>query len=118
MGDINRGAGVSGVPREDESGLYWVKWHVDNSQGISDSEYRASSNDRTAAVSFSPRYAEYMNNSTAGSLSDRAFVSFHSNAGGGSARGVLALYNGNNTPSSATPNQLLIGESPSPRGQR
>ncbi len=108
MGDISRGGGVSNVPREDESGLYWIKWHVDRSQGVSESEYRASSDDRTAAVTFSPRYAEYMNRETEGSLSDRVFVSFHSNAGGGSARGVLGLYNGNNTPSSATPNQFLL----------
>ena len=40
MGDIDRGGGVSGLPREDEAGLYWVKWHVDHSQGIPDSEYR------------------------------------------------------------------------------
>ena len=108
MGDINRGGGVSGKPRADEAGLYWVKWHVDRSQGIPDSEYRTSSSDRTATVSLSPRYAEFMNNAGDGSLSDRVFVSFHSNAGGGSARGVLGLYNGNNTPSSATPNQFLL----------
>ena len=41
----------------------------------------------------SPRYAEYMNRSTDGSLSDRVFVSFHSNAGGGNARGVVGLHN-------------------------
>ncbi|MEM8678494.1 MAG: fibronectin type III domain-containing protein, partial [Planctomycetota bacterium] len=108
MGDINQGGGVSGKPREDESGLYWVKWHVDRSQGISDTEYRVSSSDRTAAVTFSPRYAEYMNNASVGPLSDRVFVSFHSNAGGGNARGVLGLYNGNNNPSSATPNQFEL----------
>ncbi len=94
------------MPREDEAGLYWVKWHVDHSQGIPDSEYRRSSDDRDATVSLSPRYAEYMNRESDGSLSDRVFVSFHSNAGGGSARGVLGLYNGNNDPSSATPNQF------------
>ena len=49
-----------------------------------------------------------MNNAAIGSLSDRVFVSFHSNAGGGSARGVLGLYNGNNNPSTATPNQFLL----------
>jgi len=38
------------------------------------------------------------------------FVSFHSNAGGGKARGVIGLYNGNNRPSSATPNQLLLAK--------
>ncbi len=108
MGDINRGGGVSGKTRSDEAGLYWVKWHVDHAQGIPDSEYRTSSDDRTATVSLSPRYAEFMNNSADGSLSDRVFVSFHSNAGGGSARGVLGLYNGNNTPSSATPNQFEL----------
>jgi hypothetical protein len=108
VGDIDRGAGISGVGREDESGLYWVQWHVDRSQGISDSEYRATTNDRDAAVSFSPRYAEYMNREQEGSLSDRVFVSFHSNAATGSARGVLGLYNGNNDPDTATPNQLLL----------
>ncbi|WP_425396327.1 fibronectin type III domain-containing protein [Aeoliella sp.] len=108
VGDIDRGGGVSGRNREDEAGLYWVKWHVDRSQGIPDSEYRASSDDRSATVSLAPRYAEYMNRSTDGSLSDRVFVSFHSNAGGGGARGVLALYNGNNDPNTATPNQFLL----------
>ena len=108
IGDIDRGGGISGLTREDEAGLYWVKWHVDRSQGIPDSEYRASADDGSATVSLSPRYAEYMNNSADGSLSDRVFVSFHSNAGGGSARGVLGLYNGNNNPNTATPNQFLL----------
>ncbi len=111
MGDIDRGGGVSGLPREDESGLYWVMWEVNHSQGISSSEYRSTSVDRDAAVSFSPRYAEFMNREQEGSLSDRVWVSFHSNATGGgisNTRGVLGLYNGNNTPSSATPNQFLL----------
>ncbi len=108
VGDIDRGGGTSGLLREDEAGLYWVQWHVDRSQGIPTSEYRTSSADSSATVSLSPRYAEYMNRSTDGSLSDRVFVSFHSNAGGGSARGVLALLNGNNRPSAATPNQFLL----------
>lgn len=108
MGDIDRGGGVSGKPREDEAGLYWVMWHVNHSQGISESEYRSSSDDRTATVSLSPRYAEYMNRSSEGSLSDRVFVSFHSNGATGDARGVFALYNGNNDPSTATPNQYLL----------
>lgn len=108
MGDIDRGAGVSGLPREDESGLYWVMWHVDHSQEIPTSEYRATSVDRDAAVSFSPRYAEYMNREAEGSLSDRVFVSFHSNAGSGSNRGVLGLYNGNNYITSKTPNQFQL----------
>jgi len=110
MGDIDRGAGVSGLPREDESGLYWVMWHVDHSQGIPTSEYRATSVDRDAAVSFSPRYAEYMNREAEGSLSDRVFVSYHSNAGSGTSRGVLGLYNGNNYVTSKTPFQFELAK--------
>lgn len=108
VGDIDRGGGISGKDREDEAGLYWVQWHVDRSQGIPDSEYRVSTSDSSATVSLAPRYAEYMNRSTDGSLSDRVFVSYHSNAATTLARGVLALYNGNNNPSSATPNQFLL----------
>jgi hypothetical protein len=108
MGDIDRGGGVSGLAREDEAGLYWIKWHVDRSQGIPASEYRATSVDRDATVSATPRYAEYMNRESEGELSDRVFVSFHSNAGSGTARGVLGLYNGNNYVTSKTPNQILL----------
>jgi Fibronectin type III domain len=106
MGDIDRGGGISGLAREDESGLYWVMWHADRSQGVPESEYRATSNDRDAAVSFSPRYAEYMNRELDGGLSERVFVSYHSNAAG--SRGVLGLYNGNNDPDTAMPNQFLL----------
>src|SRR5207302_8731207 len=106
MGDIDRGGGVSGLPREDEAGLYWVQWHVEHSQGIPESSYRTSTNDDTATVSLSPRFSQYMNREADGALSDRVFVSFHSNAGGG--RGVRGLYNGNNTPATATPNQFLL----------
>ncbi len=106
MGDIDRGNGISGLSREDEAGLYWVKWHVDRSQGIPDTEYRTTSIDRDATVSLSPRYAEYMNREQDGALSDRVFVSYHSNASGG--RGVLGLYNGNNYISSRTPNMFLL----------
>ncbi len=108
LGDIDRGGGVSGLAREDEAGLYWVKWHVDRSQGIPESEYRALDSDRDATVSLSPRYAEYMNREQEGALKDRVFVSFHSNASSGTARGVLGLYNGNNDPATRTPNQLLL----------
>ncbi|MCC7476408.1 MAG: fibronectin type III domain-containing protein [Pirellulales bacterium] len=108
MGDIDRGGGVSTLPREDEAGLYWVQWHVDHSQGIPSSEYRGTTDDRDATVSLSPRYAEYMNREATGSLSDRVFVSYHSNASGG--RGVVGLYNGNNNPATATPNQFVLAK--------
>jgi len=115
VGDVQQSGTVSGRDREDEAGLYWVEWHVDHSQGIPDSEYRTDPDDRDATVSLSPRYSEYMNRQSDGSLSDRVFVSFHSNASTGdpntaTKRGVLGLYNGNNNPSTATPNQFLLAD--------
>jgi len=111
MGDIDRGGGVSGFSREDEAGLYWVQWHVDRAQGIPESEYRATDVDRQATISLSPRYAKFMNRESDGRLKDRVFVSFHSNAGSGKTRGVLGLLNGNNDPTTATPNQMLLAKS-------
>lgn len=112
MGDIDRGGGVSGLAREDEAGLYWVKWHVDRAQGISEKDYRETDVDRQATISLSPRYAHFMNRESDGRLKDRVFVSFHSNAGGGGkARGVFGLRNGNNDPTTATPNQMLLAKS-------
>jgi hypothetical protein len=105
MGSINRGGGISGRPREDEAGLYWIQWHVDRSQGIPSTEYRTSTDDGTATVGASPRYSEYMNRETDGALKDRVFVSYHSNAAGG--RGVVALHN-TQWGSSATPNQFTL----------
>ncbi|CAN5206708.1 hypothetical protein BH11PLA2_BH11PLA2_44340 [soil metagenome] len=105
MGSIDRGGGVSGRPREDEAGLYWIQWHVDHSQGISSSEYRATTDDRDATVGASLRFAEYMNREADGALKDRVFVSYHSNAGGG--RGTVGLHNGVGDPNS-TPNQYLL----------
>jgi N-acetylmuramoyl-L-alanine amidase len=108
MGDTDRGAGVSGRSREDELSLYWIKWQVDNSQGVPLSSYRssASNNDGDANVGASPRYAAYMNQQGAGSPSDRLLISYHSNAGGG--RGATVLHN--TASGGATPNQLLLAQ--------
>jgi hypothetical protein len=112
MGDISRGqAGVSGRARPDEAGLYWVMWHVDRSQGIAPSDYRATNSDRQATISLSPRYATFMNREADGRLQDRVFVSFHSNSDSGKSRGTLGLLNGNQDPTTATPNQLLLAKS-------
>ncbi len=102
IGDINLGHGTSGLPREDEAGVYWIAQNL--GQGISTSEYGGNS----ATVSAPPRFAEFMNREADGSLSDRVFISYHSNAGSGSNRGTLGLVNGNNNPSTATPNQFLL----------
>ncbi len=97
MGDTNLGGGVSGEPREDEAGLYWIQSQF--GQGTDTSGI-------TGTVSSPPKWAAQMNREIDGNLTDRVFFSFHSNAGGGGARGTLALYNGNNNPSTATPNQF------------
>src|SRR3954467_8813621 len=112
-GDISRGpAGISKWGRQDESGLYWVKWHGDRATGVAERDYRVTDEDRQAAIAFSPRYAAFMNREADGRLQDRVFVSFHSNAGGkGKARGTLGLFNGNTDPKTATPNQKLLAGS-------
>lgn len=108
VGDVQQSGTISGRDREDEAGLYWVEWHVERSQGIATSAYRStSSTDRSATVSLAPRYSEYMNRETDGSLSDRVLVSFHSNALDELRRGVIGLYN---SPARATPNQFLLAD--------
>jgi hypothetical protein len=113
LGDIDRGAGNSGIGREDEGSVYWMQWQVDHSQGIPTSEYRVDNSDATANVRTPPRYAEFMNREAEGPASDRLFVSFHSNASADATqRGVLGLWNNlapgnNNTP---TPNQLSLAD--------
>lgn len=109
-GDIDRGGGVSGFPREDEAGLYWAMWHINRVQGLDASCYRADEVDRTATISLAPRYSAFMNQEAVGPITDRVFVSFHSNASTGNSRGVLGLYNGNNYSTSRTPRQLLLAE--------
>lgn len=106
MGDTDRGAGVSGRSREDELALYWIKWQVDNSQGVPLNSYRNSdtSIDGDANVGAIPRYAVYMNQQGEGLPSDRLLISNHTNAGGG--RGVTVLHN--TASGGATPNQLLL----------
>ena len=108
VGDIDRGAGVSGKARQDEAGLYWIERHL--GQGIPTSEYRSSTDDGSATVSAPTRWAEWMNLEQTGALSDRVFLSHHSNAAGGAARGVIALANGNNDPATETPNQFLLAQ--------
>lgn len=84
MGNYNAGYGVSGYERELEGALYWVRFA--RGQGQTD---LFSYGD----VGVRPRYAALMNRETYGAFSDRVFISFHSNAGGGSARGAIGLWN-------------------------
>ncbi|MDZ4659305.1 MAG: N-acetylmuramoyl-L-alanine amidase [Bythopirellula sp.] len=99
---FGNGIGTSGQAREDEASLYWIQRHAAPpfAQGISSAEYG------TSVVSAAPRFAEFMNREADGVLADRVFVSYHSNAFNGTARGVVGLYNNNAGGNSSTPNQF------------
>lgn len=102
MGDIDRGAGVSGKAREDEASRYWVQAGL--GQGASTDIYdQAGLNDTDDNVSTPTRMTAWMNAEGEGPITDRIFLSFHSNA---TDPGSLGLYNGNNLGDAAsTPNQ-------------
>src|SRR5690606_17778194 len=90
MGDVNRGGGISGRPREEESSRYWVERAL-AAEVAPIFDAFPDRNDQSNNVGSAPRYAAHMNRETAGSFFDRVFMSFHSNAVGG--RGVMGLYN-------------------------
>lgn len=96
------GSTISGQSREDEDGLYWSFYQTNNAQGITSSVHG------TGTVSSAPRFASYMNREASGTLSDRVFLSYHSNAFNGNSRGVIGLLNGNNRASAATPNMFEL----------
>src|SRR5690606_12945364 len=84
----------SGFPKEEEASLYWVL----NMLGVGQS-YSGGN------VSAPPRWARLMNRESNSPLYKSIYIGFHTNAGGGSARGVLGLHNGNH-PGTSTPNQF------------
>lgn len=105
-GDVSRGSGpVSGRSREDEAALYWIMRSA--GQGVASSVYAPNGDDSTDTVGAPIRFAAHMNRETQGPATDRVYLGFHSNAGGGSARGTLALYN---SPANDTPNQFRWAE--------
>jgi hypothetical protein len=101
---FGNGIGESGLPIEDEAGLYWIERMAapPYAQGISSAEYG------TSVVTAGPKYAEFMNREADGVLSDRVFLSYHSNAAGTTARGVLALHNTSH--GGTTPNQVFYAQ--------
>lgn len=102
MGSVNRGSGVSGYPREDESCRYWVQANL--GQGQSTTLYDGGGNDESDSWSTPSKMSAEMNREDAGSLTDRIHISFHTNAGGG--RGALGLITGDPTPNQSTLAQL------------
>ncbi|HEV8377761.1 MAG TPA: LEPR-XLL domain-containing protein, partial [Tepidisphaeraceae bacterium] len=105
MGDVDRGAGVSGHTREDEACLYWIMRSA--GVGTPSSVYAPNGDDATDNVGAPIRWAAYMNAEAQGSPTDRIYLSFHSNAGNGTSRGTLGLYN---SPANATFHQQAWAE--------
>lgn len=98
MGSVNRGGGVSGYPREEESCRYWIQANL--GQGQSAHIYNSGSGDESDSWSAPPIMSAEMNREQEGNIHKRIHISFHSNAGGG--RGVLGLITGNPTPNQST----------------
>ncbi len=105
LGDIDRGGGVSGLPRENEASLYWIEAQA--GQGGDPAVVRGGfANDVDANIGAPARWAAAMNREEVGAPADRVYLTFHSNGGGGAARGALGAINGNNTSgAAATPHQ-------------
>src|SRR5688572_18870191 len=104
---FGNGRGPSGYPREEECSRYWVQAGL----GVGDpvSIYDGGGSDDSDNVGTPPRMARHMNRQQMGSRYDRVFISFHSNGGGGAARGTLALHN-NNWPGEFTTNQFRLAQ--------
>ncbi len=92
IGDIDRGTGPTGVPREFEASRYWVERMA--GQNAPERVYDLDGvDDQGDNVGAPPRMAALMNRETEGSYWDRIYVSFHTNASG-RQRGALGLFNG------------------------
>ncbi len=91
MGDIDRDGGVSGFARELEASRYWVQ--AMTGQGMSSTLYdSATLSDSDDNVGAPCRMAVEMNREADGSMWDRIYLGFHSNAGSGAGRGPMGLY--------------------------
>jgi len=118
MGDVvpvSTGGGVpavSGYPREEECARYWIQRML--GVGAPASIYDTGADDGSDNVGAPPRMAREMNREAEGTMFERLFVSFHSNASGvtpPSARGCVGLFNSESLfPGTATPNQFRLAQ--------
>ena len=90
QGDVNRGGGISGRPREEEASRYWAE-RAAQAGSAPFWEANPEKNDQDNNVGASPRYASMMNREREGAFTDRVYLSFHTNAVGG--RGTVGLFN-------------------------
>lgn len=95
MGDVLSGGTssnvVSGKSREDEAARYWVLRQMSNAASRVVNIYDRGNADADDNVGAPLRMAAYMNREAEGAKTDRVYISFHSNAGGG--RGADGLWN-------------------------
>ncbi len=91
MGDVSRGFGVSGQPRELECARYWIQRGL--GQGMDAGIYDLGGyDDESDNVGAPRRMTEEMNRESDGGFWDRLYLGFHSNAGGTTPRGAMGLY--------------------------
>ncbi len=88
MGDVNRGGGISGYPREEEASRYWVERMLPVGAPPVFDPWEAT--DQDSNVGSPPRMSAYMNRESEGSFYDRIYLGFHTNAAGG--RGGVGLF--------------------------
>ena len=102
MGDVNKGDGVSGYSRREESTVYWVQSGWGNGDTSADSMWDTGNayDDETQSWNTPGKFAAYMNQleSTYANSTDYSdaykyaiYLGWHSNASGGSARGSEGL---------------------------
>ncbi|MFO1513070.1 MAG: hypothetical protein U1F83_09195 [Verrucomicrobiota bacterium] len=112
MGNVDRGFGVSGYPREEECSRYWVQASLGQGQSATlyDPDLPAvTTDDIDDNVGAPIRMAREMNRELAENIYKRIYLSFHSNAGG--SRGVVGLWNDNaNFPGTGTTNQFRLAQ--------
>ena len=100
IGNIDRGAGPSQKPRWEEASRYWTM-QLGAPASVYDSRPGELWCDSTAPdacddINARPRYADWEN---IGTGDDAVFVSWHSNGGGGNARGTVSyVYNNDPNP--------------------
>lgn len=87
LGSIVRGSSTSGKPRWQECSRYWAQY-----QGAPSSVWNSSTNDHNDDVTCRPRYAEW--------LGGDAYLSLHTNAGGGTGTSSY-IHNTKPSPGSA-----------------
>ena len=109
MGSIDRGGGLSGYPREDESCRYWVQYNLGQGQSTN-LYYVAGDTDEQESWHVPPRMSVEMTRTNGTSFFSRIHISFHSNASTGNpatatARGDEALIT-----SVPTPNQAALAQ--------